>query len=118
MGGQRTIISKFANIPTSEIRGARMPLFEINENTFTGLKESQFSYDNSWSSKSSKPFFPHTLDFLSDLQCFRVCQPETVPGLWELPIIDWVDMHGTDCNKLLGCHFESVSGGFLGVSRV
>lgn len=107
MGGQKTIISTFANIPTAEIAGARIPLLEFNNNSFAGLKEAGFKYDNSWPTLSTKPYFPHTLDFKSDMNCFLpLCQAESVPGFFEIPIVDWKDMEGHNCNKLLACEFE------------
>lgn len=109
MGGQRTILSKFANIPLADVLGARIPLFEFNNQTFAGLKEAGFLYDNSWTALSVRPYFPHTLDFKSDMQCFiSLCQDQGVPGLWEVPIVDWRGMDNEQCNKLQACTFELV----------
>lgn len=105
MGGQKKIIAKFANIPTDQIVGARLPLLKLDKDSFQALKEAGFLYDNSWATLSDDPYYPHTMDYRSDMTCFgTTCQGDSVPGFWEIPLINWVDLSGGQCNKLLACN--------------
>lgn len=105
MGGQRTILSNFANISLDKIIGARIPHFQLNaDNTYFGLKEAGFVYDSSWPTSTANPLFPYTLDYSSTQQCYvGTCPTANISGMWVIPIIDWIGMDGNQCNKLLAC---------------
>lgn len=104
-GGARRIVSTYANIPISSIRGARTPNLQINGNiTFEAYVRSNLTYDNSWPSLSSDKLFPYTLDFLSEQTCsVGVCPNASFPGMWVVPINDLVGPYGSECTALLGC---------------
>lgn len=108
MGGQRDYISKFANVPKDAITGARIPLLQLNENTFEGLQKAGLKYDASWATRQISALFPYTLDYKSPQQCPSnpVCQKNPVKGFWEVPIVDLISQHGIECNSLLGCIVE------------
>lgn len=104
MDGQRTIISTFANIPKRNIVGARIPQLRINKNTFEALQKAGFEYDSSWPTLEQQPYFPYSLDYASTQQCHSVqCQSKSTPGLWEIPINDWVNQENTACNSIEAC---------------
>lgn len=66
MVGQANILNRFANIPTSEIRGMRAPFLKTGGNRqFLMLKEFGFVYDSSIKSSFSNdnPLWPYTLDY-------------------------------------------------------
>lgn len=110
-GGGREIVSTYANIPIDAIRGARTPNLQINGNvTFQAYLDSGITYDNSWPSLSSDKIYPYTLDFLSSQTCsIGVCPNASFPGLWVLPINDFLGPYGTECSTLLGCNAKYIN---------
>lgn len=110
-GGQRTIISHFANIPVEDIVGARTPLFEIEGDvSIQAYQQAELTYDNSWPTYSKTKLFPYTLDYSSSQQCTvsNQCPVEAHPGFWILPIINIQGTDNTDCNALQNCGVEWV----------
>ncbi|GLV42426.1 Chitin deacetylase-like 9 [Carabus blaptoides fortunei] len=111
MDGQRTIISTFANIPVKSIVGARIPQLRLNKNTFEALQKAGFEYDSSWPTLKQQPYFPYSLDYASTQQCHSIqCQSKSTPGLWEVPINDWVNQEGTACNSIEACATRGTEG--------
>lgn len=98
-------MAHFANIPLDSVRGARTPNLQINGNvTFEAYSASNITYDSSWPTLSSNPLFPYTLDYLSTQQCLvGACPNEAFPGTWVLPINNFQNMEGIECNTLSGC---------------
>lgn len=102
--GQRQILSKFANIPAENIIGARVPQLQLNPFTFEALADSKFAYDSTWPTLQNRTLAPYTLDYASQQVCHTVqCQVKSTPGLWEVPIVDWVDQQNENCNSIDAC---------------
>lgn len=102
-GGQRKIISKFANIDENYITGVMTPQFQLaGDNSMKAFVQQGFKYDSSWPSKTA--FLPYTLDYASTQSCDvgNSCPKESHPGFWEAPIIDLV---GEDdlCATIAAC---------------
>nr|ACP18827.1 chitin deacetylase 1 [Chrysomela tremula] len=111
-GGQKQIISKFANIPLEEIQGVRTPQLQLSgNNTIVAYRASDLSYDSSWPTLPSKPLFPYTLDYLSTQDCNlgSTCPNEAFPGFWVLPIMDLNGPHGGWCNSLSSCNMTGTA---------
>lgn len=69
--GQRKIISKFADIPESEMVGIRMPFLQIGgDNQYEMLQRYGLEYDFSRTQWNSKRMWPYTLDYESKQDCF------------------------------------------------
>lgn len=107
-GGARELVSYFANIPIETIRGSRVPNLQLNGNiTFEAYSQSNLTYDHSWPTLSSLPFFPYTLDYRSTQDCsVGNCPNESFPGIWVLPIVNIRGENDTECNTLLGCQMS------------
>ncbi|XP_030768222.1 uncharacterized protein LOC115891801 isoform X2 [Sitophilus oryzae] len=103
-GGQRTIISKFANIPEEYITGVMTPQLQLSgDNSINAFKAQGFSYDSSWHSKTA--LFPYTLDYLSGQVCDvgSNCPTESHPGFWEAPINDLAGQNNAVCATVAAC---------------
>lgn len=100
MGGQRKIISKFANIPLDQVVGARAPGLQTAGNvTFTALQNEGFLYECSMPSRKyiPNPLYPYTLDFgfqrYEDCQITPCLQPgQNYPGFWTVPMNDYITL--------------------------
>lgn len=107
-GGARLTVSHFANIPHSEVRGARTPSLEVNgDNTFGAYVASGITYDSSLSYASDNRLFPYTLDYEGDGTCFiGTCPSGQYPGFWVAPINSLKNQNGTDCVAVHGCNVQ------------
>ncbi|XP_055346648.1 LOW QUALITY PROTEIN: chitin deacetylase 1-like [Paramacrobiotus metropolitanus] len=104
--GQRKILSKFANIPMTDIVGMRAPYLSIGgDNQFMMLYNNEFLYDSSMPVfESEPPFFPFTLDCRINNDCMiDPCPNNSFPGIWEMPIVMWNDLSGSRCNMVDQC---------------
>ncbi|CAH0556780.1 unnamed protein product [Brassicogethes aeneus] len=104
-GGERYIISKFANIPEEDLIGVRTPQLQLNGNvSIQAYTDSNLQYDSSWPTLPNKPLFPYTLDFLTTQDCgvAEFCPNEAFKGFWILPIVD-LNNNGNGCNNLADC---------------
>lgn len=108
-GDQRDMMSHFASIPIDEIKGMRLPLFQLSgENSYKAMLESGLEYDSSWPTiKYVKPgLWPYTLDYLSTQDCsMGYCPQEPIPGAWIQPILTWQDENGAPCSMVDACVF-------------
>lgn len=93
------ILNTLANIPLEELVGVHLSTANSNPIAFEAYQEAGLKYDDSWASGSHFPYFPHTLDYKSDV----VKLENPVPGFWELPNIAWIDMDGNECSVSSGC---------------
>ncbi|KAI2810933.1 Adenylate cyclase type 8 [Blomia tropicalis] len=95
-GGQRRIISKYADIPLTDIKGARAPNLQTSGNiTIAALVSEDYEYDCSSPTRAGikTPFFPYTLDYGGQRGQDCPVQPcvhddEHFPGFWEVPMND------------------------------
>lgn len=103
-GGQRKIVSKFANIPIEDVIGARVPNLVLSgDKLFTAYQNAGLKYDNTWTSLNANKYFPYTLDHLSTQPCFSACPAESYPGMWVMPVTDLIGNDSVQCNAILGC---------------
>lgn len=108
LDGQRKIISKFANIPIDDIRGSRIPHFEVvGDTTFDAYTRSGITYDSSWVSLSTSALFPFTLDYKVDYPSQVGSAPtQSHPNIWINPIINLRSQDNNECNVLFSCQVK------------
>lgn len=57
---------------------------------------------------SDPPIWPFTLDYKSEHGCvIEPCPHASYPGLWEIPMVDYIDKVGDFCNSVDACAFPS-----------
>lgn len=106
--GQKIILTKFANIPEKDIKGARTPQLQLNgDATMQAYVNSGLEYDCSWPTLPIHPMFPYTLDYKSTQMCLLGAKCPTSPfkGFWVTPIIDLNGYH-KECNTLATCNIK------------
>lgn len=106
-GDELEIISRFANVPKTDVKGLRVPFLQLSGNTtFIALKEIGLSYDATWPTlKYIDPgLWPYTLDYKTIQDCpIGPCPTAVLPGTWVFPMIDWKDEVGTECAMVDSC---------------
>ncbi|XP_027203068.2 chitin deacetylase 7-like [Dermatophagoides pteronyssinus] len=116
MGGQRKILSKYADIPIDQIRGVRAPNLQTANNvTLNAFVDENFKYDCSNPSRQGmiSPFFPYTLDYGFQRENDCPVQPclqkgENYTGFWDVPINEWDVVYDVQGEKVhLGCAIAS-----------
>jgi len=103
MSDLRKAISHFANIPKEDIYGMRAPFLQIGgDNMFQMLQDKGIEYDCSMPTRT--PFFPYSLDYHSTQKCeVAPCPDECHPGVWAVPMNDWIDSEGNPCAMFDAC---------------
>lgn len=112
--GQREMLSTWANVDKSEIRGMRAPFLQAGGNwqfqVIADMKKDGFQYDSSLVSYIHKfdpypdPIWPYTLDYPTTDDCgIDPCPDWTFRGVWEVPLIEYEDRDGTLCSMLDDC---------------
>lgn len=108
-GEQMDIMEHFAKINRSEIRGMRLPLFELSgNNSFEAIRRLGMEYDSSWPSQHyiSPGMWPYSLEYRSIQDCpIGKCPSASMPDVWVNPILDWVDTHGFKCPMVDACGY-------------
>ncbi|XP_056640595.1 chitin deacetylase 8-like [Diorhabda sublineata] len=110
--GQKHIISKFGNVPSEAIVGARTPQLQLaGDSSIQAYITAELTYDSSWPTLSYTRLFPYTLDYLSTESCLlgAECPTSSFPGFWILPINDLQSTDGTQCNNLASCGISGSS---------
>lgn len=105
-GGQKTIISTFANIPPEDITGVRTPQLQLEGDvSIDAYVASDLSYDNSWPTLTSEHILPYTLNYASTQKCVvtMTCPTEAHEGFWVAPITNIKGVNNTECNSLATC---------------
>lgn len=104
---QRTLMSYFADIDIEDLKGIRVPLFELSgDYSFEIMKEIGLTYDSSWPTQSfiNPGAWPYTLDHVSPQDCpIGNCPKGTIPGVWVMPILNWEDIEGVKCAMVDAC---------------
>lgn len=105
--GERVILSRFANIPMSEIKGIRVPFLQVGwNNQFYMMRESGFLYDSSMVAPGNAPIWPYTLDFRMSHKCVgnnQKCPTRSHPGVWEVPMNQLKTHDGYWCAMIDNC---------------
>lgn len=108
-GGQRDLMAHFGRIDANEIRGIRVPQFELSgNNSFVAMKRIGLEYDSSWPSQHfiSPGLWPYSLDYHSVQDCpIGHCPEAAIPNVWVNPILNWVDAAGFKCSMVDACAF-------------
>ena len=105
-------------IPRDQIVGFRAPYLKTNPALWRVLKETEMLYESSIPEQVLSPplvstgldayVWPHTLDYGSALSCLRNECPEfPIPGLWSIPMWDWMDREGTNHGAMDPTVFDS-----------
>lgn len=106
-GDQREMIAYFSKIPYTDIKGIRVPLFQLSGDiTYKAMIEADLEYDSSWptSMYNNPGLWPYTLDYFSTQDCSLGFCPETaLPGVWLQPILNWIDESGLPCAMVDAC---------------
>lgn len=112
--GQRQMIAEWANIPKWQIRGMRAPYLQVGGNAqfqmISDLREDNFLYDSSLLSYRHRqwpyppPSWPYTMDYPPGDECgIEPCPWWTLPGVWEIPIVDYEGLNGEACSMADDC---------------
>lgn len=106
-GDQREMIAHFAKIPIGDIKGMRVPLFQLSGDvSYKAMLASGLEYDSSWpTSKYNNPgLWPYTLDYLSTQDCsLGGCPESSIAGAWVQPILNWIDEENLPCAMIDAC---------------
>ncbi|KAK4877639.1 hypothetical protein RN001_010145 [Aquatica leii] len=104
---QVKLVTHFANISSSSIKGIRVPFLELGgNNSFQMIKDSGLTYDCSWPTQTyiESGLFPYTLDYASNQDCpTGVCPNASIPGVWVIPMVDWRDQSNVPCAMVDQC---------------
>ncbi|CAK9302638.1 unnamed protein product [Gordionus sp. m RMFG-2023] len=110
IGDQKVLTSKFANISESEIVGVRVPYMETGgDKQFKMLREHDMLYDSSIPTDAiNPPLFPYTLEYKSPyVECsVGECPTKSYPGIWEIPLINYIDGKGKLCSTVPACELK------------
>lgn len=108
-GGQREMMAFFGKITFDELKGMRVPQFELSgNNSFEAMVKVGLEYDNSWPTQHfiSPGLWPYSLDYQTMQDCsIGVCPNASIPGAWVSPILDWVDSEGHKCAMVDACAY-------------
>nr|QRN76671.1 silk gland uncharacterized conserved 2 [Tineola bisselliella] len=104
---QRPQMAHFANIPEEAIKGVRIPFLQLSgNNSFAAMKEAGLLYDCTWGTVNQidPGLWPYTLDFRSTQECLTPpCPTASIPGIWVLPMISWIDDSNSPCVMVDAC---------------
>ena len=120
MGGMKTMLTKFAELPDEDIRGTRAPFLQIGGDLqFDMMEELGFEYDCSMPTQENGYIYmdwgrwPYTLDYYvyeMDKGCqIEPCPKCSHPGIWVQPMLDLEDNligptgYGYPCAMLDSC---------------
>lgn len=110
MAGMRTILELYGNINPDDIIGVRAPYLQVGgEPQFQMMIDEGFVYDMSMPTpQNDQPRFPYTLDFRSTQDCVIIpCPTDSYPGVWVVPLTDWIDTNDTLCALVDNCYFPN-----------
>jgi len=104
---QRDMMAHFAKINKDDIKGMRVPLFQLSGDiSYKVMLEAGLEYDSSWptSMYNNPGLWPYTLDYFSTQDCsLGSCPESSIPGAWVQPILAWQDETGMPCAMVDAC---------------
>lgn len=107
-GEQREMMAHFGKIDIKDIKGMRVPQFELSgNNSFQAMLEVGLEYDSSWPTQEfiAPGLWPYTLDYKSTQDCpLGRCPTASMKNAWVLPISNWVDTEGHVCAMVDACN--------------
>ncbi|XP_014663893.1 PREDICTED: uncharacterized protein LOC106806464 [Priapulus caudatus] len=104
----RSTMQSLARINPADVKGMRAPYLQLGGNMqFAMLKDEGFQWDNSWPTQQmNPPMWPYTLDYRSTQECVvPPCPTAAFPGVWEVPMVDYLDTNNTVCASVDNCYF-------------
>lgn len=108
-GKQREQMAYFAQIAYEDLKGIRLPLFEMSgNNTFEMMAEEGFLFDSSWASQHfiAPGMWPYSLDYASTQDCPQNnCPTASIQNVWVNPILMWNDVQGHKCAMVDACGY-------------
>ncbi|XP_014669736.1 PREDICTED: uncharacterized protein LOC106810766 [Priapulus caudatus] len=108
--GQRVMFNNLAGVPPTAVKGVRSAYLQTKGADYVKLmQEEGFAYDSSYpTDKMDPPYWPYTFDYQSSAGCpIPPCVTESVPGMWEMPLVDWIDTNDTLCANVDSCYFPN-----------
>lgn len=106
-GQQIQILERFAKVNRKDIKGLKMPYFQISgDNSYVVGNKLGLLYDGSWSTQyfTDPGLWPYTLDYKSIQDCpIGTCPTASIPGFWVNPLVDWTDDFGNKCVMMDAC---------------
>ncbi|XP_026735425.1 uncharacterized protein LOC113499229 [Trichoplusia ni] len=107
IGEQRILMSHFANIPFTSIKGVRMPFLQLaGDNSFKVMAKNNLLYDLSWPTvaHTNPGLWPYSLDYKSTHDCIiGPCPTASIPNVWVFPMVSWTDLAGFPCSMVDAC---------------
>ncbi|KAL9950854.1 hypothetical protein ACROYT_G043420 [Oculina patagonica] len=107
IAGMREILRKFGYVNPQDVKGFRVPYIQVGgNNEFKALIDLDFLYESSMPTQMymKPPLWPYTLDYRSTQDCvIGPCPTDSFPGVWEVPLVDYIDTHGGLCNIIDSC---------------
>lgn len=106
---ERDLISHFAQIDREDIKGVRMPLFQLSgNNSFEMIKRAGLYYDCSMPTQhfTNPGMWPYSLEYASIQDCpLDNCPVASIPDVWVAPILSWTDLEGYQCAMVDACQY-------------
>uniref|UniRef100_A0A1B0D3D0 Uncharacterized protein n=1 Tax=Phlebotomus papatasi TaxID=29031 RepID=A0A1B0D3D0_PHLPP len=106
-GDQRDTLAHFAQINRDDIVGVRVPHLQLSgNNSFEAIRRFGGLYDCSWPTQHfvGPGMWPFTLDYASTMDCtVGSCPTASIPGVWVVPMIGWIDTDGYKCAMVDTC---------------
>lgn len=106
---ERDLIAYFAQINKEDIKGVRMPLFQLSgNNSFEMMRRAGLYYDCSMPSQhfTDPGMWPYSLDYASTQDCtLGDCPVASIPGVWVAPMLSWTDLEGYHCSMVDACQY-------------
>ncbi|XP_069182644.1 uncharacterized protein [Procambarus clarkii] len=106
IAGQREILSAYGGVKMEDVRGMRAPFLAVGGNKmYRMLWQENFTYDSSMPVyENTPPSWPYTLDYRIFHDCMiPPCPTNSFPGLWQVPMVMWVDLNGGRCSMGDAC---------------
>lgn len=106
---ERDLIAHFAQIDREDIKGVRVPLFQLaGNNSFEMIKRAGLVYDCSMPSQhfTNPGMWPYSLDYATTQDCpLGDCPVASLPDVWVAPILSWSDLEGYQCSMVDACQY-------------
>ncbi|XP_014676182.1 PREDICTED: uncharacterized protein LOC106816133 [Priapulus caudatus] len=104
----RLLLNQLGNVKAEDIVGMRAPYLQTaGDDTIIMAQRNNFLYDSSYATdRNDYPIWPYTFDYRSTAGCaVEPCPLQSLPGVWEIPLVDWIDTNNTLCENVDSCYF-------------
>lgn len=106
----RELLKELGNVKPEDVIGMRAPYLQtLGDDTIIMAQRNNFLYDSSYATDlNDPPLWPYTFDYRSTAGCAVSPCPKThLPGVWEIPLVDWIDTNNTLCENVDSCYFPN-----------